>query len=534
MKKLLLTIFINLLSLPLLQAQVETEPGPWLLRFQPGIRVSDILASHAPSGFRLRLVSERFRLVRAEGTGPGVTAQSLRRRFGDKLSWISTDRVEMSDRQTPDDPLYGEQWALPAIHAPNFWDRTTGGPLPGGYQPVVAVMESGMAVQHPDLAPSIWHNPAEIPGDGIDNDLNGYIDDYTGWNTATNNDQHSYDAHGTQVAGIIGAKGNNSLGITGIGWDVRILPISFSKSNISSYFKAFDYMITQRRLFNETNGQAGAFIVAVNESFGKDFARPGDDPKFELWCEYMDSLGAVGILTVAATSNNTNVNVDEQGDMPTTCPQDFLIAITSISQDGTRYGAFGPENVDLAAPGINIRSTYGPDAYANFDGTSAATPHVAGAIALIYSFPCQNWSNYVKQHPADAALQVKQWLLNNTRPLPALANRTKSNGTLDLLGVIEELDLFCEGNPLQALNVHVQPNPVRETLTIKYDTPAFGEFRIRIYDAMGRLVLHRTLETDQFTPQKIKLDTSPLAPGLYIVQISQGRHFVTRRFIKSR
>ncbi|HBR86466.1 MAG TPA: peptidase, partial [Candidatus Marinimicrobia bacterium] len=137
---------------------------------------------------------------------------------------------------------------------------------------VVAVVDGGMMLTHTDLVPNLWTNYNEIPGNNIDDDNNGYIDDIHGWDAYSSDGSIPGDGHGTHVGGIIGAKGNNGSMVTGVNWDVKIMAIAGSSSNTSTVLEAYGYALDQRAMYDSTNGALGAFVVATNSSFGIDFA----------------------------------------------------------------------------------------------------------------------------------------------------------------------------------------------------------------------------------------------------------------------
>jgi subtilisin family serine protease len=172
---------------------------------------------------------------------------------------------------------------------------------------VIAVVDDGYDFDHVDLVQNIWHNRDEIPGDQIDNDGNGYIDDYKGLNVLTGKDDHPKHQHGTQVCGVLGAKGNNALGVTGINWNVKLMLIS-NAGYESEVIEAYQYALDMRKKYDDTDGAEGAFVVATNLSGGIDFEFAQDHP---LWCEMYDKLGVAGILSVAAAPNHS-ISVDEK------------------------------------------------------------------------------------------------------------------------------------------------------------------------------------------------------------------------------
>ena len=233
----------------------------------------------------------------------------------------------------PDDPYYSMQWAPAIMSLPQAWEEfTTGGVTATGDTIVVAVIDSGTDWTHEDL--NCWVNALEIPNNGIDDDGNGYIDDYHGWNAYNHNGYVGSSQHGTHVSGIIGAVGNNGTGVCGVNWDVRIMPIGGSSGDESIVVEAYSYALDMRARYNETNGEEGAFIVATNSSFGVDYGNPDDYP---IWCSMYDEMGNVGILSCGA-GPNLNVNVDVVGDVPSTCPGDYLIGITNTTSADVKKG----------------------------------------------------------------------------------------------------------------------------------------------------------------------------------------------------
>jgi len=344
----------------------------------------------------------------------------------------------------PNDPEYENQWQYDNtgqsggtvgadIDADLAWDITTGGLTTQNDTIVVCVIDGGFQTDHPDLAQNIWVNRAEIIGDGIDNDNNGFIDDYRGWNTGTQTDDVSQGddpPHGTAVAGIVGAVGNNQVGVAGVNWDVKLMLVSGGTGLESEVLEAYSYAYSARRRYNETNGEEGAFVVSTNASWGVDGGQASDAP---IWCSFYDSLGVIGILSAGATING-NENVDVFGDLPTTCSSEFLVAVTNINDNDEKVdeAGFGVEHIDIGAFGEGTWTTAIGSTYDGFGGTSGATPHVAGAIALLYSAPCNAFVDLSKSDPAFAALKVKEYILSGGDSNASLEGITKTGNRLNL------------------------------------------------------------------------------------------------------
>ncbi len=359
----------------------------------------------------------------------------------------------------PNDPEFGSMWqyintgqnggtADADIDIELAWDITTGGVTSAGDTIVVAVMDSGLLPGTSDFGSNIWINKAEIPNNNIDDDQNGFIDDFQGWNFELNsNDIFSSRNHGTVCAGIVGAKGNDGNGIVGVNWDVKIMVVRNGDfgGNEAIILQSYDYVFNHRKAYNESNGAKGAFIVASNSSFGIDEATPAQYP---LWCGIFDSLGSVGVLNACATANE-NYNVDVDGDIPTTCPSDYVIAVTSIGytdQKPTR-AAYGLEHIDLASYGDGVYGLRSATSYGDNFGTSFSTPHIAGLIGLMYAIDCPAFNAIYKQAPAQAAEIVKAAIMNSTVPISSLQGITVTGGKMNAYQAITELLVTCSTCP---------------------------------------------------------------------------------------
>lgn len=358
--------------------------------------------------------------------------------------WAAQNNHYLENRsRLPNDTRFGQQWqylntgtgggtADADIDADSAWAITTGGLSPLGDTIVICILDDGLDLSHTDLNPNRWYNRQEIPNNGLDDDNNGYVDDYQGWNAYEANDDLSDNGqggfHGTPVAGIVGAKGNNSQGVTGVNWDVKLM-IVVGGGNEAQALAAYNYPLTMRRLYNQSNGQRGAFIVASNASWGVNNLLSSQAP---LWCALYDSLGQAGILNIASTTNN-NTNVDLLGDMPTHCPSDYLIAVTNTNNRDLKPAAagYGQISIDLGAPGEATYTITAGNNYGTFGGTSAAAPHVAGVVGLLYAAPCPRLSLLARVNPSAAALLAREAILNGVDPLASLSGLVATGGRLN-------------------------------------------------------------------------------------------------------
>ncbi len=436
----------------LIQVQTEMDLNAYLADFQRNN--SELIA-------RITLVSDAFQVAMFQTTQQQTLTSAdirrLRNQAGIRViqeNHILEDRTPITPLNIlPNDPLLPLQWQYQNtgmdggvvgadMEALDAWNITTGGITPANDSIVVAIIDGGFAATHTDLANNIWVNHAEIPADGLDNDLNGFTDDYRGWNVLLEKDAviGNGGAHGTPIAGIIGAAGNNEIGVSGINWQVKMMLVVGNNTE-DQILKAYDYVLKSRRLYNETNGTKGAFVVAVNSSWGINYGQASDAP---IWCSVFDTLGQAGILSVAATAN-IPVNVDVVGDLPTNCPSDFLVAVTSLNKQDNKApnAAWGPEHIDLGAYGQGIFTTAINDGYGYFEGTSFAAPQVGGAIALLYAAPCTELTALAKSNPMAAAKYARGLLMESVQPNTALQNITKSHGRLNLYQLLQYYQDKC-------------------------------------------------------------------------------------------
>ncbi|MEM9822236.1 MAG: S8 family peptidase [Bacteroidota bacterium] len=455
------------------------------------------------------------------------------------------DNFRATLRTTPDDPSYAQQWGLETINAPDVWAFTTGGVNTLGDTIVIANLEAS-DVFHEDMQENVWRNRGEIPNDGIDNDNNGYIDDYFGVNISDGGDAHVNSQHGTSVAGILAAQGNNATGVTGVSWNSKLMVVSNTLA-FDEIVESYMYVHKMRKLYNDTNGEEGAFVVVTNGSFGVDGKFPDENPIFPAWCDVFDLLGEEGILSVGSTSND-EINVDDFGDMPSTCPSDFLISVTNTDQNDELDSAFSQDTVfnnngnfvrlisnfiDLAAPGRGSFTTKNDDEYGSFGGTSAAAPHVAGSIALLYSIPCEQFAQEVIDQPQLSARLMKDFILQGALPLSELKDKTVSGGRLDLKASMELIQSYCGGSQGPLAFLQVYPNPIGsgETLLARYRTPEPTPYDIKIYNVLGQLLGERRVEPSNFSTGFVEINTTNMMAGFYFLTIENINDIATSTFI---
>ena len=332
---------------------------------------------------------------------------------------------------TSNDPYFtsGQLWGMSA-NGNQFGSRAAtswAANKTGSSTVYIGIIDEGYMYTHEDLAANAGVNPGEIPGDGIDNDGNGYVDDIYGWDFDGNNSSlfdGTGDDHGTHVAGTIGGVGGNGIGVAGVVWNVKMIGAKFLGSRggtTSNAIKAVDY-------FTDLKTRHGLNIVATNNSWGGGgYSQALKDA--------IDRANAAGILFIAA-AGNSGTNNDATAAYPSGYTSENVIAVASITSTGglSSFSQYGATTVDIGAPGSGIWSTVpvavgkGKNAtigsgYASYNGTSMATPHVTGAAAL-----------YASLNPGASASQIKNALLSSATPTPSLQGKVATNGRLNVSG----------------------------------------------------------------------------------------------------
>ncbi|HET9486730.1 MAG TPA: S8 family peptidase [Chryseosolibacter sp.] len=285
----------------------------------------------------------------------------------------------------------------------------------------IGIIDEGYMHSHEDLSANAGKNPGETEGNGVDDDGNGYIDDVYGWDFDGNNNtvfDGVGDDHGTHVAGTIGASGNNGKGVAGVSWDVNLMNAKFlgkRGGTTANAIKAVDY-------FTNLKINAGINLVATNNSWGGGGFSQG-------LADAISRAGAANILFIAAAGNDARNN-DSSPSYPASYQNANIVSVASIDSRGalSSFSNWGQNSVDLAAPGSAIYSTVPKRSggnviagYAGYSGTSMATPHVTGAVALYAAF-----------HSGATAEGIKSALLRSTTPTSSLNNKCASNGRLNV------------------------------------------------------------------------------------------------------
>lgn len=331
---------------------------------------------------------------------PAITARCREIQAQEPLAVCEPNWVYFASA-TPNDPNAAAEYSIGTLGLTSAWDRTS-----GSADVKVAVIDTGVDYTHPDLIENIARNTAEIPANGIDDDRNGYIDDYLGFNLVDRNgDPFDFNEHGTHVAGTIGAVGNNGVGIVGMNWRVGIVPVRVldesGAGSIADIVAGIEYAVAR-----------GSRIINLSLG-GADYST--------IFEQAIDAAKDADVLTVVASGNESSVN-----DFFETFPANFkgsnIISVAAVDEGNALayFSNIGPETVDLAAPGVGILSTVPGGGYDSFDGTSMATPHVSGVAALLLSL-----------NPRFSYLDLRKLLLETVTTTNELSGLVVTGGVLN-------------------------------------------------------------------------------------------------------
>ena len=452
-----LLLLLSVLFATISFAQQAWQPGEVLVLLSKEARPDDVhqeLVRQLPAGTVLQGMEQLGRAARyhklvVQGTGlddrgleqavariPGVEAVSL--------------NYVLKYNAQPNDTQFGTQWGMQDINVEPVWDFTTGGAMANGKRIAVAISDEAIETTHPDLLDNIWPGSPHL-GSGA--------------------------FHGTAVASVVGAVGNNGQGIAGVNWDVDIVS-SAAAFDLSDIIEVFEHALFVREQFNGSNGASGALVVSVTASWGAPGIQACDgfsDPLFH-------DMALAGILVITSGPNDP-VDLDVAPEYPSSCALAEHLVVSTIGQAGQTPFAIGDNSVHLLAPGLDIPVADELNGYQLADGNSFAIPHVAGAIALLYSVPCAGFADLVMDDPQAARTLVKNAILNNTAPVPGGNAITITGGKLDVFAAYQALMAQC---------------PVCDTLTVHLSTPAGSTAQYNLLNGSGNSIEQGTGDAIQF------------------------------------
>lgn len=345
------------------------RPGGVLVRFKEGASAADVQAVLSRRGLSIEREIPHLG-IKSLVVPPGQELAIAEGMRSDPSIEYAEPDYSASVAIIPSDPCWDNQWAPAKIGAPAAWEITT-----GNKEVIIAVLDTGVKLDHPDLAAKIWTNPGEVPANGLDDDQNGKVDDVHGWHfyhlcsgadclPFEDSDPRDDNGHGTHVAGIAAAETDNEVGMAGMSWGAQLMPVKV----LDQYGEGWYSDVIAGIVYATDNG-----ADIINLSLG------GEASSQSLQ-EAADYSHAEGVLLIAATGN-----IGGPVFYPAACDHVLSVGATDVDDRRPGFSNHGPE-MDVAAPGVAIYSTW-PwlGGYWYQSGTSAAAPHVAGLAALIWS-----------------------------------------------------------------------------------------------------------------------------------------------------
>jgi len=414
------------------------------------------------------------------GTDPASAADALAGKpgvaFAEPVYLYRQDRV-------PNDPRFNDLWGMAKIEAPAAWSRST-----GDRAVVVAVVDDGIDLEHPDLKPNLWHNDQESGNDRQDDDLDGYVNDVKGWDWVDDDNDPSPAPsgderwHGSHVAGTIGAAGDNGLGVTGVNWKVSLMPLRAigRRGGRSDHLaKAIDFATEHgARVINASWGGGGTSLVIANA-----IAR----------------ASRKGVLFVAAAGNDSAPSPS----FPANLKFDNVISVGASTPDDL-LAPFSDRGAMVAAPGVGILSTTAPGRYERYDGTSMAAPHVAGLAALLWAV-----------HPEAALAQVRKAILASAIPI-----RGVQNGRIHAGRALALLDEETGAGPAvlklsrEELKFTARPGRVPRPQAVSVHAERGGATAVSLAADASWIVLPRT-QVETPARVSVRVDPQKLATGAH-------------------
>ncbi len=409
-----------------------SAPDRLIVKFKPGVQNAEINDLKNELGVSNTILigltgAQIWQLSPSVSVGQAIAQYSQNSLF----EYIEPDYiVQVTGSPTvptniPNDPNFNQLWGLnntgqnggkadADIDAPEAWVRTTDSSV------VIGVIDTGVDYNHPDLRNQMWKNLGEIAGNSIDDDHNGYIDDVYGYDFV-NNDGDPFDdnSHGTHVSGTIAAQANNNIGITGVNWNAKIMALKWLDSNnrgyISNAIRAINYAT-----------QMGVKIT--NNSWTADHSS-------QVLYDAINAAGQKGSLFVAAAGNDYGNNNDVNPKYPASYNLDNIISVAATDRNDNlaTFSNIGAQSVDIGAPGVDILSSVPGGGYDSYQGTSMATPHVAGVVSLLMS-----------KFPSETAAQIKNRLLAGVDPISALSGVTVTGGRLNAFKALNQTPTWID------------------------------------------------------------------------------------------
>ncbi|MDJ0661973.1 MAG: S8 family serine peptidase [Crocosphaera sp.] len=501
------------LANPLLVSEVDYPANEVIVKYEPWVvePINLIDSSSIDGEIRIKETTKLLNFELWELDGISVEEAISLYSQDPNIQYIEPNYQISLQQQIPNDPYFSSLWGLhntgqlggtvdADIDAPEAWDIQT-----GNGDVIIGVIDTGVDYTHPDLVNNIWTNPGEIANNGIDDDGNGYIDDFYGWDFAYDDaDPMDVYGHGTHVSGTIAAQGDNNNGVVGVNWDAQIMALKFlndyGSGNTFDAVQAIEYATLMGADLTNNSWGGGGYSQALYDAIA--------------------ASGEAGQLFIAAAGNYGNNN-DIYPFYPASYDLDNIISVAATDRyDNLSYFShYGETSVDLGAPGSDIYSTIPGNGYASYNGTSMATPHVSGVAALL-------WAEY----PDLTAAEVKQLLLETTDPIAALDGKTVSGGRLNaynaLVGGIAATIEGSQWNDQNQNGLWDAEEPTLAEWTVYLDINNNGELDVdepsTTTDEEGNYVFNFVQPGTYTVAQVLEpgwTQTYPSNPGTYQVEV---------------
>ncbi|NBD16586.1 MAG: S8 family serine peptidase [Cyanobacteria bacterium] len=472
------------------EAEKEFVPEQLIVKLRPGAEPSEV--KNLQDKLNASMINSTQTLGIELWEIQGISVPEAITTYGrdPAVEYIEPNTTVFTTQTIPNDPSFDQLWGLnntgqtggipdADIDAPEAWEIQTGNDV------VIGVIDTGVDYTHPDLQNNMWTNPGEIPDNGLDDDGNGFVDDFYGYDFV-NNDGDPFDDndHGTHVSGTIAAEGNNDIGVTGVNWDAQIMSIKFldefGSGTTFNAIQAVEYSTMMGVDLTNNSWGGGGFSQGLSDAIA--------------------AAGDAGQLFIAAAGNGSS-DTDLFPFYPASYDLDNIISVaaTTDADQLAGFSNFGATSVDLGAPGQGILSTVPGNNYAVFDGTSMAAPHVSGVAGLLLS-----------EFPGLSAQEVKERILETTDLIPALEGITVSQGRLNAFNALFAPNAGgIEGskwNDLDQDGIQDGDEPVLEDWTIYLDQNQNGELdedeAFTVTDAEGNYAFN-FLEAGTYTVAEV-------------------------------
>lgn len=470
--------------------EAESVPGEFIVRLKPGMRIQSQKALSQQLGAYIKSTIPDQNIVVVKRPVFEVENFALKSLAQNPMVDVVEPNFIYRINKTPNDPMYTNLWGMNNIgqkdsansvgvagvdiQAEKAWDITT-----GSRDVVVAVIDTGINYNHPDLKDNVWTNEAEANGKpGIDDDNNGYVDDIHGYNFSDGavnpGDPLDDHGHGSHCSGTIGAKGDDGKGIVGVAWNVRIMGVKFlskeGSGSLEGALKAIDYATKMGAKIMSNSWGGGGFSQTLLDAIKRSHD--------------------AGAVFVAAAGNESNNN-DSNPSYPASYDVPNIISVAAVDNKGAIAGFsnYGRSKVHVGAPGVNIYSSVLDAKYDSWSGTSMATPHVSGVVALLASHE-PNLSN----------VEIKNRIITTTSPLSGLRGKVRSGGMVNAYAALTNTQTPPDPNdPInwQTISVSVaSPHPYKEKFSEEYEVNVPGAKEFALY--FSKFETERTYDTVSF------------------------------------